>query len=49
MGLFSSKPKMQTIKMHNGKTFKYMEFVKGYPLPDDGIIGEARERINSIK
>ena len=35
MGLFSSKPKMQTITQRGGKTFKYMEFVKGYPLPDD--------------
>ena len=35
MGLFSSKPKMQTITQRGGKTFEYMEFVKGYPLPDD--------------
>ena len=34
MGLFSSKPQMQTTTL-NGKTFEYMEFVKGYPLPDD--------------
>ncbi len=34
MGLFSSKPKMKTIKL-KGKTIQYMEFVKGYPLPDD--------------
>ena len=34
MGLFSSKPQMQTTTL-NGKTFQYMEFVKGYPLPDD--------------
>ncbi len=34
MGLFSRKPKMQTI-VEMGHTFEYMEFVKGYPLPDD--------------
>ena len=34
MALFSSKPKLQTIKQF-GRTFQYMEFVKGYPLPDD--------------
>ena len=34
MALFSSKPKMKTIKI-KGRTIQYMEFVKGYPLPDD--------------
>lgn len=41
------------IMIERGNSFQaratYQSIVDGYPLPDDGIISEARERINSIK
>ena len=41
------------IMIKRGNSFQaratYQSIVDGYPSPDDGIIWEARERINSIK